>query len=66
MKTNNEIKKALYKEKPIAIKTAFEHKDYVHYVAELSGKRIVQFEIPHSEANFDKTVPAQLLIRWLK
>lgn len=61
----NEIKKALYKEKPMAIKTGFEHRDYVHYVAQLSGKRIVQFEIPISEATFESNVPAQLLIRWI-
>lgn len=64
MKWNN-IKKELYKEKPMAIKTAFQHKDFVHYVAQLSGRRIVQFEIPIAESDFENNVPAQLLIRWI-
>lgn len=59
-----EIKKALYKEKPIA-RLSFTHEKYVQYIAKLGNIDIV-FEIPKSEHEFDEQVPAQLLIRWIK
>lgn len=59
-----EIKKELYRQKPMARQTAFVG-DYTHYVAQLSDLTIVQFYIPNIESTFEKTVPAQLLIRWL-
>ena len=59
-----EIKKALYKQKPTAVRTNYQGK-YVHYVAQLEDASIIQFEIPNQEATFGNEVPAQLLIRWL-
>lgn len=74
---NNEIKKALYREKPIAkeiwVTTADNltgAKPYSVYKALIDDDmdKIVTFIIPHSEmgdTRFEKEVPAQLLIRWL-
>ena len=60
----NEIKKALYKEKPIAEKV-MNQDDNVVYVCETSIGN-VKFVIPNIEAvNFEKKEPAQLLIRWI-
>lgn len=64
MKTN-EIKKALYKEKPTAKKTSF-IADYYNYVTQLENGTIVEFNIPKKEGeHFEDNIPAQLLIRWL-
>lgn len=80
MENINEIKKALYKEKPIAIEIenisgggdGGEFKDYAIYVAECSlGK--LKFKVPYTDMGsdpygndrFDEEVSAQLLIRWL-
>jgi len=63
--TTTEIKKELYKQKPIAIRTNYQG-NYVHYVAQLENAFIIEFEIPNQEATFSDNVPAQLLIRWLK
>lgn len=60
----NAVKKALYKEKPIALKTNYKG-DFAHYVAQLSNLTIVEFMIPLPEATFENNVPAQLLIRWI-
>lgn len=60
----NEIKKALYKEKPFAVRTAYEG-DYTHYVTQLKTNEIIEFHVPKSESTFEDEVPAQLLIRWL-
>lgn len=60
----SEIKKAIYKQKPTAVRTNYRGK-YVHYVAQLEDALIIQFEIPNQEATFGDEVPAQLLIRWL-
>ena len=48
-----EIKKALYKQKPTAVRTNYQGK-YVHYVAQLEDASIIQFEIPNQEATFGK------------
>lgn len=74
---NNEIKKALYKEKPVATEMDVVTSDnltgvepYSVYWAKLDDDlyKIVKFVIPHKEmgeTRFEKEVPAQLLIRWL-
>lgn len=61
----NEIKKSLYKEKPIAVKSGFKG-DYSHYVTQLKNKKVIEFHVPLSESEFENQVPAQLLIRWIK
>lgn len=62
-----EIKKALYKEKPIA--TLKERtKAGLHYEA-VCTEGIVEFVIPYDEVGedlFTGTMEAQLLIRWIK
>lgn len=74
---NNEIKKALYKQKPIAKETWVTDKDnltgvkpYSVYKALLDDdmNKIITFVVPHfemGETRFEKELPAQLLIRWL-
>jgi hypothetical protein len=70
--TQNEIKKALYLEKPTAkmvssvgvIPTGTNWR----YVATLESGHVVEFLIPTSEMGekpFDTQMPAQLLIRWM-
>lgn len=73
----NEIKKALYREKPVAKEMDVVTSDnltgvkpYSVYWTKLDDdiSKIVKFVIPHSEmgdTRFEKEVPAQLLIRWL-
>ena len=69
--TLNEIKKALYKDKPLAYLT--ENRvdtsgEKLHgYTAILNNNRQVYFYIPESEHTdqFDEGMQAQLLIRWL-
>lgn len=61
---NNEIKKALYKEKPIAIKVG-KNKEQVQYNTFVNGQ-IVKFLIPIEEAVFEDKIQAQLLIRWMQ
>lgn len=60
----NEIKKALYREKPIA-RLSFITNEYVQYIAKIGNRFNVVFEIPTKEHSFEEQVPAQLLIRWL-
>ncbi len=63
----NKIKKALYKEKPTAVKIAQPKNERFLYEAETSlGK--VRFDVPINEMGetfFEREMPAQLLIRWL-
>jgi len=62
-----EIKKALYKEKPIAIKLS-ETNDQCLYKTVLSNSERILFWIPNSEMGeekFNDHEPAQLLIRWI-
>ena len=65
--TTTDIKKALYKQKPIA-EVDFERGDYIHFstIIVIDGvEEIVKFEAPISEDPNVNEVPAQLLIRWL-
>lgn len=60
----NEIKKALYKEKPIAEKL-YNEDNYEVYGCDTSVGRCI-FKIHISESTgFKQREPAQLLIRWL-
>ncbi len=64
--TQTEIKKAIYKEKPIAKRTKLDHG--YHYIALLSTQA-VEFFIPFKEMGmtpFDAEMPSQLLIRWIQ
>lgn len=64
--TKNEIKKALYKQKPEA-HFRFIRKGVAYYYADLEEMR-VNFEIPVSDmgdADFTPTMEGKLLIRWL-
>jgi hypothetical protein len=69
----NEIKKILYKEKPVAI---FEYADktgiYYYLGLEIPGENterfIIMFRVPFSDlgdAKFINQMPAQLLIRYI-
>lgn len=62
---NEDIKKELYRLKPVAKRMQTTNKHYVYYVKlPLSGD--VYFEIPIEEAvGFGNKEQAQLLIRWL-
>lgn len=65
MKTVNDIKKILYKEKPTA-KLIGEVGGTKHYLAETSIGGI-GFQIPFEEGkDFQEQEPAQLLIRWIR
>lgn len=63
--TPTEIKKALYKEKPKAVRLSTAS-GFAWYEAKLeSGK--VHFKVPEHEAiSFSHVEPAQLLIRWMQ
>jgi len=63
-----EIKKELYKQKPIADYN-YERNDFKNYSCQIvvnGTEEIIEFEIPLNECDFGEVVPAQLLIRWLK
>lgn len=64
---NNEIKKILYKEKPIArFKDLLFNSRYM-YITNCSAGTII-FIIPRKEMGenvFESKIPAQLLIRWI-
>lgn len=65
---NNEIKKALYKEKPIA-ESAIEDLNDKHYSATLEDGTSINFDVPSfemGETEFTDQMPAQLLIRWMR
>lgn len=65
MKTVNDIKKILYKEKPTATRTGFKD-GYAYYLTQIEDKKIFEFKIPIKEAEgFNESEPAKLLIRWL-
>ena len=64
----NEIKKALYKEKPTAFKVFTGNIAYQYY-AELQDGNKIYFEVPVSDMGdmlFNETEQAQLLIRYIK
>lgn len=75
MKTLNEIKKALYKEKPIAttigdgiIISSDSQITAREYTAKLEDGTDLKFTVPYldmGDVGFEKELPAQLLIRWL-
>lgn len=63
----NEIKKALYKEKPTAVFQKME-KGHAYYATVLSDWTRVDFKIPFTdmqETPFLLNMEAQLLIRWI-
>ena len=65
--TINEIKKELYRQKPIAKRTA-EYPAFHSYQAELEDSKLVIFDVPLDEMGdtiFEEEMPAQLLIRWM-
>lgn len=62
--TKNEIKKELYKQKPIALETA-DYPTFKSYQTTLEDGTLVIFDIPKDEGEFDSEMPAQLLIRWM-
>lgn len=66
--TTVEIKKALYKEKPIA-EYSFTTDGFKIYSTEIvvdGFEEEVTFKVPEHEATgFGQTEPAQLLIRWI-
>ena len=70
--TTTEVKKALYKQKPIANYVGYEDESLI-YEASLNDGTVIHFEIPYEESRtedniaiFQKEEPAQLLIRWIK
>ncbi len=63
----NEIKKALYKQKPIA--NLWGVSGHANYYETSIGDHKVKFRVPISEmgdTKFEDQMPAQLLIRWIK
>lgn len=63
----NEIKKALYREKPQATLSKIVD-DIYYYEAKLNNRDSVYFAVPTSDMGeklFDNKIHAQLLIRWL-
>lgn len=61
-----EIKKELYKQKPVAT-LMFIRKGYAYYYTDLEGMR-VNFDIPiddMGEASFSPNMDAKLLCRWI-
>ena len=61
----NEVKKILYKEKPMAEKLYGEDNNDIYGCDTSKGR--VMFCVPSSEsAEFRRNEPAQLLIRWIK
>lgn len=61
-----EIKKSLYKEKPIATRIFFNTKRAI-YACKLDNGMQVNFKVPQSEMSegFSEKMEAQLLIRWI-
>lgn len=65
-KSKNELKKALYREKPLA-KLSNSNKELFTYIAETSIGNVT-FKVPTNdmgETIFHPYMPAQLLIRWM-
>jgi hypothetical protein len=62
----NDIKKQLYREKPIANYVMSTDNGLVLYRTKV-GNVSVLFKIPYKESvGFEKEMPAQLLIRWME
>jgi hypothetical protein len=67
MSSITEIKKILYKEKPMAT-LLFIRKGIAHYSTPLSNGSTVMFEVPVSDmgtADFTSVMDAKLLNRWI-
>ena len=65
--TTIEIKKELYKQKPVADYN-YEAGGFKTYSCQIdieNKQKTLEFKIPLKECTFEETVPAQLLIRWL-
>lgn len=63
-----EIKKALYKERPIAHRQYYPDDKYYYYYQATTSTGEIDFRVPINEMGektFDNKLPAQLLIRWL-
>lgn len=63
----NLIKKELYKQKPIADLNRI-YEGYKQYTCQLivdGQMKVVFFDIPIKECDFEEVVPAQLLIQWM-
>lgn len=68
MENINEIKKALYREKPVA-KKVDERNGIYAYDATLVDGTIIQFDVPISDmgdAKFEDQMDAKLLIRYIR
>ena len=65
--TANEIKKALYKEKPNAQwQGGIGEGNDILFSSNLLNGTVVKFLVPWSDGkDFSTTIPAQLLIRWM-
>lgn len=66
----NEIKKALYTQRPEAVREyVVKLTDPMHkYSTRLADGRELEFMVPESDmgdGKFENTMPAQLLIRWI-
>ena len=65
----NRIKKALYKEKPVARRQLDYAKNIWAYAVKLADETWVHFAVPADDmgggAGFNNEMPAQLLIRWI-
>lgn len=65
----NEVKKALYKQKPMAKLISMGKVFKYDTKIELDGKkRLIKFEVPMSDmgdATFGEEIQGQLLIRWI-
>lgn len=65
--TNTEKKKELYKQKPTADFNRDEEgkKIYTTQIIVNGLHKVIFFAVPFKECEFEETVPAQLLIRWM-
>jgi hypothetical protein len=66
MANRNEIKKALYRQKPLAVIKNKDASSY-RYSCVLDGS-IIKFNVPVSDmgdSKFEDQMPAHLLIRWI-
>ena len=63
----NEIKKALYKQKPKATKDSEDGESF-NYSTKLEDSTVINFKVSREEMGekpFDDIIGAQLLIRWI-
>jgi len=65
--TLTEIKKELYKQKPIA-KLRYVRKDIIYYETTINDNKTIIFAVPVNDigdADFTSEMDAKLLIRWI-